>query len=348
MDKVRVGLLGSGYMGRTYAECMAKYNTRTQLVAVSGGRRAPGLADDYDVDYVATYEEMLARQDIDAVLIATPHSLHREQVVLAAQAGKHVLVEKPMSTSVADCTAMIDACRSAGVMLEVIQTLRFRGTLARAKQLIEDGRIGKVWMIRGQSLRQDYVVDTASWAALPENGGAVLDMGVHNFDIMRFLTGAEVTTVFSHITTYGDSPAPGMSAQTQLVFDTGMAAQQWTSFEFHARRMTDSQHLYVVSGEKGMLDIDGYGKLALCTPDGEELIWEQPAIDFVNRPLEPSRLEAFYSQIQAFVDDILDGRPPTVSGEDGRAAVAVVEAAWQSARTGKSVAMNEIMKAATA
>src|SRR5688572_6533613 len=234
MDELRIGLLGSGYMGRTYAECMAKYNKRTRFVTVSGGRRAPGLAEDYadfGVDYTPTYEEMLARDDVDAVLIATPHSLHREQVEQAARHGKHILVEKPMSTSVADCTAMIEACRTAGVVLEVIQTLRFRGTLARAKKLIDEGRIGPVWMIRGQTLRQDYVVDTASWAALPENGGAVLDMGVHNFDIMRFLTGANVKRVFSHVTTFGDSPAPGMSAMTQLTFDNGVSAQQWTSFE---------------------------------------------------------------------------------------------------------------------
>jgi predicted dehydrogenase len=327
MDEIRFGLLGSGYMGRTYAECMTKFNTRTRLVSVSGGRRAPGLADDYGVEHTPTYEEMLARPDVDAVLIATPHSLHREQVVLAAKYGKHVLVEKPMSTSVADCTAMIDACAAAGVTLEVIQTLRFRGTLKRAKQLIDQGRIGDIWMIRGQTLRQDYIVDTTSWAALPENGGAVLDMGVHNFDIMRFLTGANVQTVFSHVTTYGDSPAPGMSAMTQLRFDNGVSAQQWTSFEFHAKHMTDSQHLYVVCGEKGVLDIDGYGKLILCTPQGDELIWEQPPIDYVKRPMEPTRLEAFYTQIQSFVDDILEGRPATVSGEDGRAAVAIVEAA---------------------
>jgi predicted dehydrogenase len=281
-------------------------------------------------------------------LVATPHSLHRDQVVQAAKAGKHVLVEKPMSTSVADCTTMIDACREAGVVLEVIQTLRFRGTLARAKKLIDEGRIGKVWMIRGQTLRQDYILDTTSWAAQPENGGAVLDMGVHNFDIMRFLTGANVKHVFSHITTYGDSPAPGMTAMTQLTFDNGVAAQQWTSFEFHAKHMTHSQHLYVVSGEKGVLDIDGYGKLILCTNEGEELIWEQPPIDFVNRPMEPSRLEAFHTQIQAFVDDILQGRPPAVSGEEGRAAVAVVEAALKSARSGKSVDMEEILPVAVA
>jgi predicted dehydrogenase len=340
MDELRIGLLGSGYMGRTYAECMAKYTQRTRLVTVCGGRRAPALAVDYavfGVDYTPTYEELLARPDVDAVLIATPHSLHREQVVQAAKHGKHVLVEKPMSTSVADCTVMIDACAAAEVVLEVIQTLRFRGTLVRAKRLIDEGRLGKIWMVRGQTLRQDYIVDTTSWAALPENGGAVLDMGVHNFDIMRFLTGANVKRVFSHVTTYGDSPAPGMSAMTQLTFDNGVAAQQWTSFEFHAKHMTDSQHCYVGSGEKGALDIDGYGKLYLCTAEGNELIWEQPAIDFVKRPMEPSRLEAFYSQIQAFVDDVLEGRPPTVSGEDGRAAVAVVEAALQSARSGQVV-----------
>jgi UDP-N-acetyl-2-amino-2-deoxyglucuronate dehydrogenase len=337
MDELRIGLLGSGYMGRTYAECMTKYNKRTRLVTISGGRRAPGLAAEYGVEYTPTYEEMLARPDVDAVLIATPHSLHLEQTVQAAKQGKHVLVEKPMSTSVADCTTMIEACRAAEVVLEVIQTLRFRGVLVRAKQLIESGRIGKIWMIRGQSLCQDYIIDTASWAALPENGGAVLDMGVHNFDIMRFLTGANVKTVFSHVTTYGSSAAPGMSAMTQLLFDNGVSAQQWTSFEFHAKHMTDSQHRYVVTGENGVLDIDGYGKLYLCTTEGEELIWEQPSIDFINRPMEPSRLAAFYTQIQAFVDDILENRPPTVSGEAGRAAVAIVEAAWQSARTGKSV-----------
>lgn len=337
MQELRIGLLGSGYMGRTYAECMAKYMTRTRLTAVSGGTRAPALAQEYGVAYAPTYEALLDRADVDAVLIATPHSLHREQTVLAAQAGKHVLVEKPMATSVADCDAMIDACRAAGVMLQVIQTLRFRGTPKRARQLIEEGRIGKVWMVRGQSLRRKYVVDTSSWVSLPENGGAFLDMGVHNFDIMRFWTGAEVERVYAHVATYGPVDAPGLSAMTQLDFTGGIAAQQWMSFEFSARHKTESQHRYLILGEHGVLDIDGYGKLLLCTEDKEERIWEQPAIDYANHPLDPRRLEAFYTQVQAFVDDVLDGRPATVSGENGRAAVAIVEAAWESSHTGKAV-----------
>ncbi|MFN8446725.1 MAG: Gfo/Idh/MocA family oxidoreductase [Caldilineaceae bacterium] len=339
MNELRIALLGSGYMGRTYAECICKHNRRAKLVAISGGSRAPGLAADYGVDYEESYDALLARSDVDAVLIATPHINHIDQVLQAAHAGKHVLCEKPLATSVADCTRMIDACRNAGVMLQVIQTLRFRGTPARAKQLIDAGAIGKVWMIRGQSLVRTYIIDKSSWAAQPENGGAFLDMGVHNFDIMRFWTGSEVQRVFSHVTTYGSVDAPGMSAMTQLTMANGVAVQQWISFEVATRHMTESQHRYQILGEKGIIDVDGYGKLILATGDQAEVVWEQPKFDFVNRPLDPIRLEAFYTQIQLFIDDLLDNRPASVPGEEGRAAVAIVEAARESAKTGQAVEM---------
>jgi predicted dehydrogenase len=339
MTELLIAILGSGYMGRSYAECLTKFNTRVRLTAISGGRRAPGLAADYGVDHEPTYAGLLARPDVDAVLIATPHADHRDQVIEAAGHGKHVLVEKPMATSVADCDAMIAACRSAGVVLEVIQTLRFRGTPARAKQLIDAGRIGAVRMIRGQALVREYAITAGSWAGKPEHGGAFLDMGVHNFDIMRFWSGAEARRVFAHITTYGDSGDAWLSAMAQVVFTSGAMAQQWTSYEVPAQSLTGSQHQYVVVGETAALLIDGYGKLLLSTPDGTELIWEQPPIDFVNRPLDPVRLEAFYTQVQAFVDDVLDERAPTVPGEEGRAAVAIVEAAMRSAETGQAVEM---------
>jgi predicted dehydrogenase len=333
-------LLGSGYMGRTYAECITKHNSRARLAAVSGGTRALGLAADYGVDYVEDYADLLARPDVDAVLIATPHVNHIEQVLQAAQAGKQVLCEKPLATSVADCTRMIDGCHKAGVMLQVIQTLRFRGVPARAKELIVAGAIGKVWMIRGQTLVRTYVIDKSSWAALPENGGAFLDMGVHNFDIMRFWSGSDVRRVFSQINTFGTVDAPGMSAMTQLTMANGVSVQQWMSFEVPTAYMTGSQHIYHILGEEGMIEVDGYGKLLLAKGDSVETVWEQPSFDFVNRPLDPLRLEAFYTQIQAFVDDLLDDRPATVPGEEGRAAVAIVEAARESARTGQVVEMH--------
>ncbi|MBI5879436.1 MAG: Gfo/Idh/MocA family oxidoreductase [Chloroflexi bacterium] len=337
MSQIRFAILGSGYMGRTYAECVTHHNTRCALVAISGGRRAPELAADYHVDYVAQYDDLLTRADVDAVLIATPHADHCAQVIQAARHGKHVLVEKPMATSSADCTAMIEACAQAAVRLEVIQTLRFRGSLARARQLIVDGAIGEVRMMQGRSLFTNYTVDTKPWAGLPVHGGAYLDMGVHTFDIIRFLTGAEVRRVFSHITTFGGEPYAGLNAMSQVDLSNGAMAQHWISYQMPNPSLPDSMHRYVVVGDRGLLDIDGYGKLQLGSGDRWETIWQQPPIDFINRPMEPVRLEAFFTQTQAFVDDILDDRPSTVSGEDGRTAVALVEAALKSSQTGRAV-----------
>lgn len=338
MTELRFGIIGSGYMGRTYAECITKFNTRGRFVAVWGGQRAPGLAADYGAIAEPSYEALLARSDIDAVLIATPHNNHRAQVEAAAAAGKHVLCEKPMATNVADCDAMIDACQRAGVRLEVIQTLRFRGTPARAKKLIDAGAIGKVRTIRGQSLfTNPYGHLGKPWAGEAEHGGYFLDMGAHNFDILRFWTGAEPTLMFSQVYTYDIPAHERANAMSQVVFNNGVVAQHWMSFQMPMPGLPQSAHRYIIVGETGILDVDGFGKLLLGRGDQWELIWEQPTFDPINNPYVPERLESFFTQTQDFIDDVLDGRPDTVSGADGRAAVAMVEAALRSSATGQAV-----------
>ncbi|MCW5850336.1 MAG: Gfo/Idh/MocA family oxidoreductase [Anaerolineae bacterium] len=338
MSELRIGLIGSGYMGRTYAECITRYNSRGRFVAVWGGSRAPGLAADYGAETVPTLEALLARPDLDAVIVATPHADHRAQVEAAAAAGKHVLCEKPMATNVTDCTAMIQACAQAGVRFEIIQTLRYRGTPRRAKQLIADGAIGAVRMIRGQStFSNPHGHIGKPWAGEAEHGGYFLDMGVHNFDILRFWTGAEPRLIFSQVFTY-DLPAhERANAMTQVVFDNGVVAQQWMSFQLPTPGLPQSGHRYTIVGETGILDVDGFGKLLLGRGDGWELIWEQPPFDPINNPFVAERLEAFATQTQDFIDDVLDHRPDSVSGADGRAAVAMVEAALRSSATGQAV-----------
>lgn len=337
MTELRLGILGSGYMGRTHAECITRYVTRARLVAIAGGSRAPRLAADYGVDHEPSYEALLARPDLDAVLIATPHADHCGQTLLAAAAGKHVLVEKPMATSVADCTAMIEACAKAGVRLEVVQTQRFRGALSRARALIADGAIGRVRMFEGRSLFSSYVVDSSPWAGEDKHGGAFLDTGVHIFDLMRFLIGAEPDSIFSTLRTYGDPRHSGLNAMTQLTFPDGCMAQHWMSYEIPRPSLANSEHRYLIVGAAGMIDVDAYGKLQLTQGEAWRTVWEQPAIDYVNRPLDPIRLEAFFTQTQAFVDSVLDDLAPTVPGEEGRAAVALVEAARQSSQSGQPV-----------
>src|SRR5262249_50337519 len=157
------------------------YCTQGRMTTVWGGTRAPGLAKDYQADYVPTYAELLARKDVDAVLISSPHSAHLSQVTEAARAGKHVLVEKPMALNTAECDAMIAACNAAGVTLSVIQTCRFRGAVARGKRLIQEGRIGAVRMIQLRTLFEWVPLTSKSWTLDEAEGGLILDQGAHIF-----------------------------------------------------------------------------------------------------------------------------------------------------------------------
>ena len=141
-QQLNLGIVGSGFMGRTYCECLAKYVTGAGVVVVSGGTRAAQLAQDYGAAHVETLSEVLARSDVDALIITTPEQVHPQQTVDAAQAGKHVLVEKPMAATVAECDRMIQACNSAKVRLMVVHQWRFRGVYLAGKKAIDAGDLG--------------------------------------------------------------------------------------------------------------------------------------------------------------------------------------------------------------
>ena len=111
MNEIRIGILGSGFMGRTNAETVTRYLPGAKLMAVAGGTRAGQLALDYGVDCEPAPSALLGRDDIDAVLISTPHAQHGPQATEAARRGKHVLLDKPMATSVAECDAIIEAVK---------------------------------------------------------------------------------------------------------------------------------------------------------------------------------------------------------------------------------------------
>jgi UDP-N-acetyl-2-amino-2-deoxyglucuronate dehydrogenase len=341
MDTVRVGIVGSGFMGRSYAECLKRYVTGGQLTAVCGGKRGPALAQDYEVAFVPDIAALLKRPDVDAVLVATPHSLHLDQVRAAAAAGKHVLVEKPMALNAAECDRMIAACRAASVTLSVIQTCRFRGTVARAKRMVDEGKIGRVRMIELRTLFEWVPITGQTWSEQEAEGGLILDQGAHNFDMMRWFAGSEAAWVFGRVVNFSGSTYPAPTAMVQVDFQNGVLAHTWMSFELPKPGLERSAFRGLVVGETGMLDMDGYGQLHAAL-DGQpwKQVWEQPAIDYINKPLAPERLEAFYTQVQDFCDSIRQGRPPAVTGEDGRAVIGLIDAARQSSQSGQAVKMN--------
>jgi predicted dehydrogenase len=347
MNTVRIGLVGSGYMGRTYAECLRRHTTHATLAGITGGSRAAALARDYGAPTFDNLGTMLAAPTVDAVLIASPHGAHLGQVVETARAGKHVLVEKPMALDAGECDRMIAACRQAGVVLSVIQTNRFRGSIARGKRLIDQGRIGAVRMIQLRTLFEWVPISGTSdggkhkhWTEDPAEGGLVLDQGAHNFDFLRWYAGAEPRRVFGRVTHYAPGKYPFPTAMAQVEFANGVLAQNWMSFELPRPGVERTQFRALVVGSTGLIDVDPYGQLRAAV-DGKdwELIWEQPAIDYVNKPLAPERLEAFYAQLQDFIDAVRECRPPAVTGEDGRAAVALIDALRRSSDTGQAVEM---------
>jgi UDP-N-acetyl-2-amino-2-deoxyglucuronate dehydrogenase len=341
---MRFGLVGSGRMGLTYAECLTRYTTGAQLVALTGGTRAPGLASRYGVVYEPTLDDLLGRGDIDVVLVATPHSRHRDQVVQAAAAGKHVLVEKPMALSTAECDAMIDACRAAEVSIGVIQTARYTAPAQAAHQLIADGRIGEVKMLQVNWLEAGYSPATPegenSWVSDPAEGGAFLDAGVHAFDVLRWLTNSEPRLLFGRALTYLAEPLVYQSGMAQVLFASGAMANVWISFEMPTPGFPESTMRTRIVGSKGVVDVDSYGQVQLGDAAGRAIVVERAPYDMMDIT-HPARLEQFIAQMRDYVDARRHERMPPVGGADGRAAVAMVEACYRSTASGQAVSLGE-------
>lgn len=341
-SELGIGIIGSGFMGRTYSECLARYTKRARLVAVAGGRRAPKLAEDYGVDHVETVEGLSGRSDLDGVIITSPEMFHLQHTCVAAAAGKHVLVEKPMAPDLRQCDAMIDACRKSRATLMVIQSQRFRAVHRRAHELLEEGRIGRVLQIRHwafQSEAQSRKEAVAKPFYLdPAGGGLYLGYNVHCFDMVRWMAGAEGHSVFATVGSFGDHGLPDLSTMAQIQFVGGTVAQLWTSTEMRDPPFAQSRFHTQVFGTRGLLDFDGYSHLDLSTEKGWERVCEQAPLD-LRDPADPVRLEAYSAMVQAFIDAVIENKEPPVTGEDGRRAVELCLAARESARAGRVVSL---------
>ena len=334
---VGFGLLGSGFMAHTYAECLAKHVPDGHLVAVALGSRAPGLADEYGVALEPTAESLLARDDIQAVIIATPHSTHLPLTAAAAAAGKHVYIEKPMAVTLADCDRMIEACRAAGVLLTVNHVTRYRRSPGTAKQLLLDGKIGDLRMIRVLSSVIGYLPDDHGWAKDPGEGGAWLDMGVHMFDALRWFSDSEVELIFAQVRDFGGLEHQRRSAMAEVALRSGVIAQLLVSMELPEPGL-GSQSQWTLIGSDGIIESDSYGKVRLGRADG----WERGLRDAVVRPQRRRLQPGAPRGIRRAGPGLRAGdrgrrRTPTRSARMGEPAVEIVEAAARSSASGTAV-----------
>jgi predicted dehydrogenase len=335
---VRFGIVGSGFMGRTWAEVAANHAAGTALVAVTGGRRAPALAADYGVPLEASLERLLGRDDIDAVVLASPPATHLEQTLAAAAAKRHVLVEKPMAQSAAECESMVAACSLAGVRLSVVSQHRFRDAPAAAKRLIDDGAIGDVRMVQVTGAEVgwwDMAARGDEWKLDPRQQTAYASWAAHACDLLRWFTGADGALAFARITNFsGQPPGVGQSAVVIYEMTSGALAQITMSYEF-PRPGLDPSWPWRIVGADGILELDPYGTLRLGRGDGWQIVAEQAAFDPMD-PADPVRLRAYARQLEDLVAAIQGDHDPLVSGEEGRRTTQMLDAAERSAASGQA------------
>jgi UDP-N-acetyl-2-amino-2-deoxyglucuronate dehydrogenase len=337
VGEIGIGIIGAGYMARTFAECLGKYTRGARLRAVAGGTRAPATAAVFGVQTFDSVQALIDEPTVDAVIVTSPHADHRDQVIAAARAGKHVFLEKPMEVSVARCDEMIEACDRAGVTLCLAHVLRWRGSPRRGKELIDAGVLGSVQTLHYTWRVVDTGISDKTWSLDPVHGGYILDAGVHVFDLMRWYAGAEVVRVFGSVTRFSQTATVKPTALVQVQFANGVVGFFWLCAELPAPGFREPMQRLQVVGSKGLLEIDPYGKLDAALDGVWQTIWEQPAIDYLGNYLNATRLEAFAAELQDFLDSLRDDRPPFATGYDGRAAVEIVEAANRSSETGQAI-----------
>jgi predicted dehydrogenase len=219
MRPLRVGLIGAGTIALSaHLPAISRLKNLVELVAIADVRKevAERAAARFGAESAyADYRQLLDRPDVDLVDICTPEFLHAEQTIAAAQAGKHVLCEKPMAATVAEADAMLDACRRAGVRLMIAHSRRFTPRYQRIRAAIERGEIGDVRFVRENERRPramyealdeptDYwnpragEGDTRPWISLAGySQGAALTNAVHETDLIRWFVGAEAVSVYA-------------------------------------------------------------------------------------------------------------------------------------------------------
>lgn len=302
---VRWGIIGCGDVAEKKGGPALYQAEGSELVAVM--RRDLEKAEDFAQRHGAkraysSVEALLADPEIDTVYIATPPYLHCAQTLQAAAAGKHVLVEKPMALSVAECDQMIAACQKFNVSLHVAYYRRYWPKFQAIKAALEEGELGTVL---GAQLQLCTLAPTSGWRVDPaiSGGGHVVDVGSHRLDMLCFLLG-EVAEVQG----FAQNRLAHHSAENDTVFslrfDSGALAS--AGFHFHTRPSRDVLEIF---GSEATLTCDPFDGTSF-TINSEERRFETPS---------PTHLP--------FVQALVRGEPGHVTGQEGRKATQILEAA---------------------
>ena len=306
-------------------------------------QRAQELAQKWGGKAYASWEEMLADPAIDAVSVCVANNAHAQMTIAALKAGKHVLCEKPMATTLEDCEAMVAAARESGKFLMIGQNQRLTRAHQKARELVEQGVLGDIISFRttfGHGGPETWSVDPGknTWffdknkAAM----GAMADLGIHKTDLIQYLTGQNVVETTAKVTTLDKRGADGQligvddNAICIYRLSGGAIGTMTASWTYYGAEDNST----VLYGTKGILRIydDPAYSLKLITAGGEKVLYELEAIQTNDNQTKSG-------VIDCFMDCLVTNTPPTISGESVLTAMRAVFASLESSRTGQTVAI---------
>lgn len=337
---IRIAFTGTGYIAKIHAKA-AQTLPDVELVAVVNHRPSSmaAFAREFDIPrQYATIEELLRDGNVDAVSVNTPNYLHAPQTIVALEAGVHVMVEKPMALDAKQAKEMLAASQRSGALLMVAHCWRFDEEVLWLKEQVAQGHIGEIIRTKGYGVHVNW--GPAGWFTVKEfaGGGALADMGIHAIDTARFLLGdPQPVSVYARIDTcYKDFD----------VDDTGVILVNWDSgvtsyvesgwWQPHVDGPEASTQLY---GSKGLAQLF---PTSFKVPKGPAICGVLGIADTVDpgfpHPREEHCSQSMYdAQMAYFVDCIKAGRTPIPGGAEGLINMKIVDAAYESARTGQVV-----------
>jgi len=347
-DKVRFGIIGCGGIAWNAHIPAIRAVDDAEVVAVSNRSPEKAQAAARLLGLDAWYTEnqrVIDRPDVDAVIIAAPPNAHAEWTVKAATAGKHVLCEKPMARTLEECDAMISACRNAGVQLMIAEMKRFNPGFRLAKRILHDGVIGTAFMARYHN--SYYEPHTRrSWWVVPEisGGGEMMNELTHQVNVLRWWLG-RITEVQA-MTNHPQGPPPEDNAVVNIRFEgqaIGVVTISWMTRSYNPTFPAPLEHAWderiEIFGTEGTIQIHTpftYWKVPI-----QLNVYTEREISGFNKGgwsiVRCPPTDHYVDQVRHFMRCVRGQEACEVSGEEGRADLAVVLAAMESASSGRQV-----------
>jgi UDP-N-acetyl-2-amino-2-deoxyglucuronate dehydrogenase len=355
MDRVKTAVIGTGKVSHNHAKSLQAL-PESVLTAVCGRtpEKTAAFAAQYGIKPYTDVAEMLTAEGIEAVVVCTPHPAHAQPAIAAMQAGSHVLVEKPLASTLTDCDAMITAARACGVKLGVVSQRRFYEPVKRLKAALDAGKIGRPILgtitMLGWRGRSYYESDPWRGTWEQEGGGVLVNQAPHQLDLLLWFMGS-IDELFGY---WGN-----LNHEYIEVEDTALATIRFKNGGMGSIVVSNSQnpglygktHVHGSNGatigvqtEGGSMFIAGVSDIAeppvndLWTVPGEEALlpqWQEAD----RAAFEQMDATQYYFDLQNqdFLQAILADRPPLISGEDGRAVVELFTGIYEAQKTGRPV-----------